>query len=528
MRPKSVVLIYPPAAKPCEPPAGIARLAAALNTRGIPHALVDANVEGLLALLQGRSAAPDDTWTKRALGSMARDIEALRNPSTYRSPSRYTSAVKNLNRLLARSAREKGITVSLCDYQDRALSPLRSADLLRAAAEPEQNPFYAYFSERLGSLIEERQPAVAGFSLSFLSQALTAFAMIGFLRRRFPGLRIVLGGGLVTSWMRRPGGRMPFDGLVDACVAGPGEDRLDLLLGTDESEGEGNGDAGHYTPDYTGLVHNAYLSPGFVLPYSASTGCSWRKCSFCPEKVEGSRYRPLPPERVMTDIALLAERTAPSLIHFLDSAMSPALLRALAASPTPPANQPVKWYGFTRVSDELADDAFCAALKRAGCVMLKLGIESGDQQVLDTLGKGIEIATASRALRALKRAGIATYVYLLFGAPAEDRSAAQRTLDFTAAHSGAIDFLNLAVFNMPRGDADARSYGSGSFYEGDLSLYTGFTHPAGWSRKRVRAFLEGEFKRHPAVAPILRREPPCFTSNHAPFFTPLLFASGVC
>ena len=56
------------------------------------------------------------------------------------------------------------------------------------------------------------------------------------------------------------------------------------------------------------------------------------------------------------------------------------------------------------------------------------------------------------------------------------------------------------------------------FYDGDLSLYTDFVHPKGWNRGLVRNFLDREFKRHPAVAAILRRDPPLFTSNHAPFF----------
>jgi hypothetical protein len=34
----------------------------------------------------------------------------------------------------------------------------------------------------------------------------------------------------------------------------------------------------------------------------------------------------------------------------------------------------------------------------------------------------------------------------------------------------------------------------------------------------VRRFLEGEFKRHPAIAAIVRNDPPYFSSNHAPLF----------
>jgi hypothetical protein len=108
-------------------------------------------------------------------------------------------------------------------------------------------------------------------------------------------------------------------------------------------------------------------------------------------------------------------------------------------------------------------------------------------------------------------------VYLLFGTPAETAEAARRTLDFTASHSGVIDFLNLAVFNLPAGSEEAASLRVRPFSEGDLSLYTDFEHPAGWGRKQVRTFLDREFRRQGAVSDILRRRPLFFTSNHAPF-----------
>jgi radical SAM superfamily enzyme YgiQ (UPF0313 family) len=150
--------------------------------------------------------------------------------------------------------------------------------------------------------------------------------------------------------------------------------------------------------------------------------------------------------------------------------------------------------------------------------MLKLGLESGDQDVLAALQKGIDLPMASAALKNLKAAGIATYIYLLFGTPAETREAAERTLAFTANHSEQIDFLNLAVFNLPAYGPDSESFEQGEFYAGDLTLYRPFAHPRGWNRGEVRRFLEKEFKRHPDIAAILRRDPPFFTSNHAPFF----------
>jgi len=150
--------------------------------------------------------------------------------------------------------------------------------------------------------------------------------------------------------------------------------------------------------------------------------------------------------------------------------------------------------------------------------MLKLGIESGDQGVLDALDKGISVEMASVVLKNLKKAGIATYVYLLFGTPVETEASARKTLAFTAQHSECIDFLNLAIFNMPICGKASVELSIRTFSEGDLSLYTDFRHPRGWDRKKVRLFLDREFKRHPAIASILKREVPVFTSNHAPFF----------
>jgi hypothetical protein len=215
---------------------------------------------------------------------------------------------------------------------------------------------------------------------------------------------------------------------------------------------------------------------------------------------------------VGAELKRLTSRIKPRLIHFLDNALPPKALRYLAQNP-PGA----PWYGFVRITEHLADADFAQNLKAAGCVMLKLGIESGDPVVLDVLGKGIDLKTVSMALRTLKSAGIATYVYLLFGTPAESPSGARKTLAFTLAHAQWIDFLNLAIFNLPAYSCEANGLDTVPFYQGDLSLYREFRHPKGWHRNRVRRFLVREFKRPRPIRSILNNDPPFFTSNHAPF-----------
>lgn len=502
-----ILLIHPPVTRPSEPPAGLARLSGCLFRNGIAHTILDANLEGLLYLLSATAGETGDPRTDRAVRRLPENLQVLRTWDGFGNAGRYRTAVHELNRILDESSKEGTCRVGLQNCTDRDLSPVRSADLLSAFESPERNPFYPYFRGRLFELLDRDTPSLVGFSLNYLSQGLTTFAMMGFLRKTAPGIPIALGGGLVTSWTGRPGWKNPFAGMADHLISGPGEGPLLALAG---KPGAGEPVC---PPDLNGFPRNDYLAPGLILPYSASTGCYWSRCSFCPEKAEQRAYRPLSRTRVLKEIGELCRTYDPALLHFVDNALNPSLLGALARE-----GSPRPWYGFTRITEELADPDFVRCLRKSGCVMLKLGIESGNQNVLDSLDKGIRIETASRALSALHGSGIVPYAYFLFGTPGETEASALETLDFIVRHGDSIGFLNLAIFNLPVHGPETDSLRTRDFYTGDLALYQEFEHPSGWNRNRVRNFIDRTVKRHPAVAAILRREPPSFGSNHAPLF----------
>jgi radical SAM superfamily enzyme YgiQ (UPF0313 family) len=127
--------------------------------------------------------------------------------------------------------------------------------------------------------------------------------------------------------MRRPHWKNPFNGLVDHLVAGPGENQLLSLTGVTQSGHI------HYEPNYDSLPFRDYFAPGPILPYSSSSGCYWNRCSFCPERAEGNAYVAIPSKEVIQDLISLVGKHKPVLIHLLDNAISPSIMKAISEHP---------------------------------------------------------------------------------------------------------------------------------------------------------------------------------------------------
>ena len=511
-----VVLIHPPVSLPSEPPVGLGVLAAGLRARGFEVQLRDANLDALLRLVGdvplGRAGHARE---RRALLGRERALRLLRSADGYRNLDRYRSAVGGLEETL-RLATSPGTRVGLSNYLELGRSPLRSQDLRAAATEAESSPFAPTF-EDLADELAGSTPRLVGVSVSYLHQALPAMALCGALRRRLPRARILLGGALLACWR----GRLPPESLqpaVDRLVFGDG---LGPLLEELGGAADDASSAAPLAPDYSGVPRTSYLAPEPIAPVPLSRGCFWGQCRYCPEALATLDFQPVAPASIPALLDETRRLAQADLLHLSDSALSPAALGALARQ-----RWGARWYGFTRFAPALSSAELCSDLRRSGCLMLQLGLESGSPRVLQHLRKGIDLEQAARSLERLADAGIAVFLYLMFGVPGERREDALQTLEFVAAHASQITYLNTSLLNLPlRSPAEAElelvplSRAGGRGVEGvhDLGLYTGFRHREGWDRRAARRFLEREFARHPEVAELLRRSPPVFGANHAPF-----------
>lgn len=88
---------------------------------------------------------------------------------------------------------------------------------------------------------------------------------------------------------------------------------------------------------------------------------------------------------------------------------------------------------FTWICNSRVDHVNLSLLKKfksAGCIMVGYGIESGNQGVLDSAGKGITIEQIKEAARMTKKAGLQTVGHCIIGLPGETRNTIAQTVKF--------------------------------------------------------------------------------------------------
>jgi anaerobic magnesium-protoporphyrin IX monomethyl ester cyclase len=97
----------------------------------------------------------------------------------------------------------------------------------------------------------------------------------------------------------------------------------------------------------------------------------------------------------------------------------------------------IRWAATSR-ADRL-DPELLAAMRRAGCELLGLGIESASQEVLDAIGKQERLEDIQRGVAMCRAAGIKSMGHFVLGMPGETPASLERTVRY--ASSIGLDYL---------------------------------------------------------------------------------------
>lgn len=90
------------------------------------------------------------------------------------------------------------------------------------------------------------------------------------------------------------------------------------------------------------------------------------------------------------------------------------------------------------------DRDLLTAMKRAGCVQIAYGIESGSQRILNEIAKQTKLENVHKAIRLTKDVGIPATGLFILGLPGETRDEMHQTIDL--ALSLPLDFAQFSMF----------------------------------------------------------------------------------
>jgi radical SAM superfamily enzyme YgiQ (UPF0313 family) len=128
-------------------------------------------------------------------------------------------------------------------------------------------------------------------------------------------------------------------------------------------------------------------------------------------------------------MSILAEKYSISHIVFYDSSfsMDPKRVEAICRTILDRSLK-VSWRA--RIRPGSLTESLAKLMRKAGCIALGIGVESGSQRLLDVLEKSCTLAEIEDTFQITKDAGIWTVGYFMLGIPGETKEDSYNTIEF--------------------------------------------------------------------------------------------------
>lgn len=177
------------------------------------------------------------------------------------------------------------------------------------------------------------------------------------------------------------------------------------------------------------LIDISSYSPTQLSMVMTSRGCPYN-CGFCASKNmwrRRVRYRSI--NNILDEIEGLQRKYSVRNITFMDDSftLNPERVSQLCSALIARKSN-ITWSCLTRV-DAISDELIYL-MKKAGCTKIDIGIESGNQRVLDLINKGINLDQIRKVIGILKHHKMYWAGFFMIGFPTETEKEVLDTLRF--------------------------------------------------------------------------------------------------
>ena len=171
-----------------------------------------------------------------------------------------------------------------------------------------------------------------------------------------------------------------------------------------------------------------YRALGLPATLTTSRGCPFQ-CIFCVgRKMGGAKVRYHSADRVVTELAYLANRQF-RRINIADDLFTANPDHCLAVCDAILRHDlNIRWTAFARV--DTVSENLLTKMKAAGCAAVSFGIESANPNILKTIKKGISLEQIRQAVKMCLRIGISPNASFILGLPGETRDTIEETVSF--------------------------------------------------------------------------------------------------
>lgn len=309
--------------------------------------------------------------------------------------------------------------------------------------------------------VEKHEPQLILLSVPFPGAMYAALRIAQTIKRKYPAIKIGLGGGYVNTELRELTEPRVFD-FVNFITLDSGERPLLALI--DHLNGKRSierlvrtfirNDVGQVkymnwpepdipfeevgTATWDGLPLGSYLSlldmlnpmhrlwsDGRWNKLTVAHGCYWKKCSFCDVSLAYiARYETASAALLVDRIEQIVSETGQTGFHFVDEAAPPKILKALAEELIARKVQ-ISWWGNIRF-EKTFTPKLCELLAQSGCIAMSGGLEVASDRLLDLMKKGVTVEQVAHVTKGFSDAGILVHAYLMYGFPTQT---VQETVD---------------------------------------------------------------------------------------------------
>jgi anaerobic magnesium-protoporphyrin IX monomethyl ester cyclase len=234
-----------------------------------------------------------------------------------------------------------------------------------------------------------------------------------------------------------------------------------------------------------------------------SRGCPYQ-CNFCFRGVFGNKWRFRSPENVVSEMEILIKEYGAREIRLWDDTFNADTERVKDICRLIIKKKlKFSWTCLGRVNK--ADKEMFKLMKKAGCWQISYGIESGNEEILKSLNKGITKKMVEEAVKETTEAGVQALGFFILGLPGETEKTMRETIDF--AKSLPLSVANFTIATPYPGtklwlEAEKRGFLKDVSYDKLLVNLPDrlFYVPEGLTAKKVQEFevkAYREFYRNP-------------------------------